>query len=564
MRYSPISKSRIVFLIGILLCLVACQSGTTPPATALPTQPVVSNLPATDATATPGTVATTAVTTDTTPATTVATAASTPTVKPTATLAGPPSASANQASGNPSISADGRYVAFESRANNMVEGDTNDICDYNTGNGTLSSCADVFLYDNETGEITLVSKSFNGDPTNGESYLPQITPDGRFIVFTSGASNLTETEVRCIQNNISETCINVYLYEVETGEISLVSKPAGPEYANDGSGSATISDNGRYVAFSSVSSNLVENDAIECDYNGDGKTDYNCEDVFLYDRETGQTVRVSTNTAGVGGNNSSNQPMVSGDGNFVTFITYATNLVTDDTRGIPDIMLWERETGTLTRINKAPDGTEANDYSFYPVISRDGGFVAYQSYATNLVEDDDNHNCDINGDAQYDEVCPDVFVYERATGTTTRVSVQSDGSQLEGASLYPSISPDGRYVLFISDEETTQQESERDYDLFLRDRDTGETLLISARADGEMGDSDTGLAFRSQSPRPNYDITEDAHWVVFASFATNFVEEDNNVICPLANNALSNCVDIFLMNRQTGDITLVSRSLETP
>lgn len=485
----------------------------------------------------------------------------TPTLTPTATPEPPRSASANHGSGNPSMSADGRFIVFESRASNLATNDQNYICDYEGEDTFNDSCADIFVYDRESDEVSLLSVAYDGSSADGESYLPYITPDAHYVVFTSTATNLVaESPVVCFKYEEAGRCTNVYLYDLHTRDVTLISRGLDGAFGNDNSGDATISDDGRYIAFISVATNLVENDIQECDYDGDSKAEYNCEDIFIYDRETDETVKVTRTRAGDDANNGSNQAMISGDGNFVTFLSYATNLADDDSSTISDIYLWERTTREVTRVSHARDGGEPNSYSFDPEISRDGAFIAYQSFANNIVSRDNNRRCDNDGDLGYSEPCPDIFVYEQATGQTTRVSVQSSGAQILGASQMPALSPDGRFVLFINDAAVMLKEQGRDYDLFLYDRQMEVLSPLSITAAGVKGDANSGEGLRAQIPRPNYDISEDGRWVVFGSAASNFVERDSNNNCGPDAEAPVNCMDIFLLDRDTGEITLVSKT----
>ena len=151
----------------------------------------------------------------------------------------------------------------------------------------------------------------------------------------------------------------------------------------------------------------------------------------------GNTTRVSVASDGTQSNNSSYNPSISANGRYVAFESEATNLVRGDTNNFRDIFVHDRQTGQTTRVSVASDGTQANGHSYDPSISADGRYVAFASLANNLVSGDTN-------DQQ------DIFVHDRQTGQTTRVSVASDGTQASGHSFNPSISADGRYVAFVS------------------------------------------------------------------------------------------------------------------
>ncbi|MGH2537869.1 MAG: TolB family protein, partial [Candidatus Promineifilaceae bacterium] len=187
---------------------------------------------------------------------------------------------------------------------------------------------------------------------------------------------------------------------------------------NDGSYYPSISADGRYVAFYSDAWNLVGGDT-----NGTW-------DVFVHDRDTGQTSRVSVASDGAQGDNHSGAPSISADGRYVAFNSVASNLVGGDTNGAYDIFVHDRDTGQTSRVSIASDGAQGNESSGVPAISADGRYVAFYSEASNLVGGDTNGYLD-------------VFVHDRDTGQTSRASVASDGAQANGASYFPAISADG-------------------------------------------------------------------------------------------------------------------------
>ena len=152
---------------------------------------------------------------------------------------------------------------------------------------------------------------------------------------------------------------------------------------NDGSYRPSLSSDGRYVAFHSSTSNLVAGDT-----NG-------VADIFVHDRRMGKTSRVSTASDGTEGNNNSYDPSISSDGRYVAFYSYAANLVAGDTNGVADIFVHDRLTGETARVSTASDGTEGNNDSYDPSISSDGRYVAFESWATNLVAGDTNGRRDI-------------------------------------------------------------------------------------------------------------------------------------------------------------------------
>ena len=195
--------------------------------------------------------------------------------------------------------------------------------------------------------------------------------------------------------------------------------------ADSSSVNPAVSADGRFVAFESDASNLVGGDT-----NG-------LNDIFVHDRQTGTTERVSVATGGTEANGVSYTPAISADGRFVAFYSNATNLVGGDTNGTSDVFVHDRQTGTTERVSVATGGAEANGGSSTAAISADGRFVAFHSDATNLVSGDTNG-------------ARDIFVHDRQTGTTERVSVATGGAQANSGSANPAISADGRFVAFYS------------------------------------------------------------------------------------------------------------------
>jgi Tol biopolymer transport system component len=209
------------------------------------------------------------------------------------------------------------------------------------------------------------------------------------------------------------------------------------------------------VVFDSSARNLVGGDTNAA------------SDVFVHDRQTGQTTRVSVTTDGTQGNGHSTWPSISGDGQYVTFVSKASNLVSGDTNGVSDVFVHDRKTGQPTRASTASDGTQGNGGSQNPSLSFDGRYVVFWSGATNLIDGDTNGVWDI-------------FVHDRETGETTRVSVASDGTQGNDISRFPSISADGRYVAFESDADNLVSGDTNGFsDIFVHDRETGETICVS-------------------------------------------------------------------------------------
>ena len=327
---------------------------------------------------------------------------------------------ANSVSINPELSFDGRFVVFESLASNLVPGDTNAV-------------SDVFFHDRQTGTTERISKSSSGVQGNRASDMASMTPDGRFVSFDSDATNL-------VSGDTNDT-FDIFVYDRVDATLERVSLAHDGSEANGASITSSLSDDGRFVAFDSIASNLVPGDTNDS------------LDVFVYARDTGAVERISVSDDGseaVGG--TSTRPVISSDGRFVAFVSEAFNLVPNDFNGRSDIFVYDRDNNTIERVSVHSDGTEANagsassdSFSNALAISDDGRFVAFHSDATNLVDGDTNG-------------VRDIFVHDRQNGTTERVSVASDGTQgnalSSGTNLgltdFLSLSSDGRFVGFHS------------------------------------------------------------------------------------------------------------------
>jgi len=283
--------------------------------------------------------------------------------------------------------------------------------------------------------------------TNDNSYSTALSADGRFVAFSSYASNLVSGDTNGKED--------IFLYDTQTETTIRVSVATDGTQGNDFSNYHTISADGRYVAFQSMASNLVS---------GDTNGDY---DVFVHDNISGKTTRVSVSTLGIQGNGRSFGGSISADGRYVVFRSDATNLVLGDFNGWDDIFVHDMDTGITTRVSVATDGTEGNEESSGCSISADGRYVAFRSYASNLVIGDTNGVADI-------------FLHFILTGSTWRVSVASDGTEANGSSHSPSISADGRSVTFDSyASNLVSGDTNGKGDIFLFESQTETTIRVS-------------------------------------------------------------------------------------
>jgi Tol biopolymer transport system component len=268
----------------------------------------------------------------------------------------------NSESYNPSMSADGRFVAFNSDASNIVPGDTN-----NTD--------DIFVRDTLTNTTARASVDSTGNQGNNGSLFPSLSTNGRFVAFNSDASNLVPQDT----NNEPD----IFIRDLLTNTTIRLSVDSAGNQGNNGSLFPSISGDGRFVAFDSRASNIVPGDTN------------NTDDIFVRDTLTNTTARVSVDSAGNQGNSASGSPSISADGRFVAFESSASNLVPGDTNNTTDIFVRDTLTNTTARVSVGLAGNQGNSESLAPSISADGQRVAFSSDATNLVPGDTNNISDV-------------------------------------------------------------------------------------------------------------------------------------------------------------------------
>jgi hypothetical protein len=382
-------------------------------------------------------------------------------------------AQANGASVDGHISADGRFVVFESQATNLVPGDTN-------------GKQDIFVHDCASGTTERVSVASSGAEGDENANGCALSGDGRFVAFSSDATNLVPGDTNGLRD--------VFVRDRLLGTTIAVSVDASGVPGNASSGWPAVSGDGRFVAFVSDCSNLVPGDT-----NGTA-------DVFVRDLMLGTTERASLGSGGVQANGGAESVAISSDGRFVAFGSVATNLVAGDTNGIGDIFLRDRLNGMTERVNLGIAGAQADAFSSEPALSDDGRFVAFTSTATNLVAGDTN-------------AVLDVFVRDRAFGTTRRVSVASDGTQANAYSHEVAISGDGRFVGFESAATNLVSADHNGHvDVFVRDQSFGLTSCLSLGASGAPANSDSAAA----------SLSRDGSRACFSSIASDIVAADTN------------------------------------
>jgi len=244
-------------------------------------------------------------------------------------------------SGNPSISSDGRYIAFTSSATNLVASDTN-------------GQRDIFLHDTQNNTTTRVSVVSGGaEAIDGDSNNPSISSDGRYIAFTSSATNLVASDT----NGQSD----IFLHDTQLGTTTRVSVDSvGAEGDFYSSGTPSISSDGRYIAFTSSATNLVAGDA-----NGQS-------DIFLHDTQNNTTTRVSVDSAGLEAGGISDSPSISSDGRYIAFTSEAANLVSNDMNGVLDVFLHDTQTTETILVSRGSNSVISYTGSFTESLANDG------------------------------------------------------------------------------------------------------------------------------------------------------------------------------------------------
>ncbi|MCC5790025.1 MAG: S8 family serine peptidase [Opitutales bacterium] len=409
----------------------------------------------------------------------------------------------------PSLSADGSRLAFSSFADNL-------------STAGFSSYSKVFLYDESNGGLETRALNPEGNLADGSAAHPVLSPDGQWVAYHSSANDLVG-----IESNLNQ----LYLENLATGEITLISEKPNGEPGNRGTSTInssigiftdiqkpdiSVSENADWVAFHS-----------RADLVSDKTTTH--QDIFLWERATGEITRISNGFSGEQGTGGGSfSPVITPDGRYVAFLSLKTNLVDGTENNQIDVYRYDSVTGEMLRINKSSDGVLANGRSHSVSISADGNLVAFDSVGDNLVPNDTNESSD-------------VFVRDIAAGTTERVSVATDGSEATSAemdpdgfysdeyiadSVSPSMSADGRFVVFMNNGKDLVEGVEYHSDHFLgenarpkiyvHDRETGITTnVIPVHADSD-----------GQQPV----LSADGSMVAFSSGATGLLSQEGAAI----------------------------------
>jgi Tol biopolymer transport system component len=410
----------------------------------------------------------------------------------------------------PAISGDGLVTAFDSVATNLVPSDTN-------------HAADVFAHDSVSGETERVSVSTSGVQGNEDSQSPTVDQTGQHVAFDSSSDNL-------VANSDRNSVLDVFVRDRATDQTTLVSVTPAGKAGNASSFDASISADGRYVAFLSDASNLIAGDTNHV------------RDIFVRDLVAGTTERVSVASDGTPQNSDAAYPSISADGSRVAFASFATNLVPNDVNDMFDVFVRDRVAGTTVIASVANNGTQGDQSSITPAISGNGRYVAFASDATTLVRNDDNER-------------RDVFRRDLSKNKTIRVSVTNTGAEADGQSVGPgvrgglvwgpAISNNGARIAFdsvatnlVADDTNTCEPffpgAGQCPDVFVRDVKAGTTVRVSVASDGSQGND--------ASTDPSMDLAGTS--VTFFSAASNLVDSDVNFCIQFP--TTGHCPDIFV------------------
>jgi Tol biopolymer transport system component len=359
--------------------------------------------------------------------------------------------------------------------------------------GVTAGLDQVYVRDRTTGTTTLVSVNTTGQPGDGNSSRPSISANGRWVAFQSVATDLVGGDA----NGTSDIFVrDLSAVPPATIRVSVVTG-AGAESAGASTG-GVISGDGAFIAFESDATDLTPDTYAPFALN-----------VFRHPNSAaGTTDLISITTAAVAGT-FANAPSISGDGAVVAFLAFDTDLTVPGTSGAQHVFLRDLGVGLTELVSRSTGGVEGNQDSDRPFVSSDGLFVAFESFATNLAPD-------TNGPVI------DIFVRDRTgAGATSLVSLNDSGFQGTGNSQFASVAPGGRFVVFISaSANLVMGDANGVADVFWRDRLLGITRRVSVRTYGAEANGESRLS------RPV--LTADGRFVAFQSAASNLVINDAN------------------------------------
>lgn len=370
--------------------------------------------------------------------------------------------------------------------------------------------------------LSLVSVNSAGQAGNGASFGFSISADGRYIAFSSDATNLSP--------NVSGEFSQNYVRDMQTGEITLVSANLNGVSSNGYADyTPEISGNGRFVAFWSDATDLVE------------QTPLVKPNLYIRDLATGTPRLVTTHHLGkkqyrifptvsflVPG-----RKKISPDGSFVLFEDYyslGANL------NQIHVLQWDSATGAIRLVSNAKSNAQVSHGGIMALLgsqSQDGRFVSYFTYVNGIVPFEEGRRH------------AKVFLKNMLTGATELISVSRDGEDADGFHQDGRASADGRYVVFQSDADnlTGVSDTNQSSDIFIRDQAAQTTELISKSSSQAASGNGSSIL---------HAVTPDGRFVVFQSDANNLAPNDTN-----------NNPDIFIWDRITGNVIMASRGIST-
>jgi len=357
----------------------------------------------------------------------------------------------SMASTAPSISGDGRFIAFQSYADNLIANDRN-------------FDEDVFVHDRQSGKTECISVGMFGRTGNGRSWSPVISANGHYVCFISRANDLVSAD--------GNWNADVFVYDRWLGSMERISVDSNGFEANSFSESAAMSANGRIIAFCSHASNLVAEDSNSS------------KDIFVHDRLYGDTKRISLSETGNQANDQSVEPSISADGKWISFTSYAGNLHSSDTNSVSDIYLYDVENNLIEFASRGTGGIISNHPSQQSTLSGDGRFMTFQTGAKNWDSKDKNHK-------------DDIYLYDRRFATQERVSLGEGDVEANWNCMRPSMNANASKVVYATradslDDINVDDDNNDKVDVYLYTRENltkVNSLILCGNFQATVGDS---------------------------------------------------------------------------
>ena len=382
----------------------------------------------------------------------------------------------------PSISADGQWITYAS-----VSTDSN-ISGAMCGSGYLT-CLDIFIYNRESGQTRRITHSVTGGAANGDSFSPIVSADGQWVAFWSAASNLVDGMQETCEADQNISCLYVYLYDQISGKIEQIPFKTATSGYLIGPDRISLSADGRYVGFTVIKDMMAEfqQEGNQASVSTQQNTQKNLEttpafeswnnsEAIVFDRETGKYELENQTQDGIPGNNDSYSPQLSADGRYVAFSSSSSNLVPGDSNAFEDVFVRDRTSGMITLISHTPDGNPGNEHSGLTIwsayglnISSDGRYIIYSSSATNISQEAPVECISIASS------CNLLYLYDQQTGSNILISDPA----MDHFSLFPQISPDGKWASFMQTVSTGPAHQYQNSDVMLYDRQQAWTTNLT-------------------------------------------------------------------------------------